>query len=43
MDSNDSFLEKLQPLDDLPQLLDKRRRFARDHKDPTKTLGFLLV
>ncbi|XP_052682470.1 uncharacterized protein LOC128163053 [Crassostrea angulata] len=42
MDSNDSFLEKLQPLDDLPQLLDKRRRFARDHKDPTKTLGFLL-
>lgn len=42
MDSNDSFLEKLQPLDDLPQLLDKRRRFARDQKDPTKTLGFLL-
>ncbi|XP_052682469.1 uncharacterized protein LOC128163052 [Crassostrea angulata] len=42
MDSNDSFLEKLQPLDDLPQLLDKRQRFARDHKDPTKTLGFLL-
>lgn len=43
MDSNDSFLEKLQPLDDLPKLLDRRRRFDRRHKDPTKTLGFLLV
>eukprot|EP00105_Crassostrea_gigas_P043526 XP_019927674.1 PREDICTED: uncharacterized protein LOC105340042 isoform X1 [Crassostrea gigas] len=42
MDSNDSFLEKLQPLDDLPKLLDRRRRFDRRHKDPTKTLGFLL-
>nr|XP_022306873.1 uncharacterized protein LOC111113157 isoform X3 [Crassostrea virginica] len=42
MDSCDSFLEKLQPLDDLPKLLDRRRRFDRSHKDPMKTLGFLL-
>ncbi|XP_062596014.1 uncharacterized protein LOC134257419 isoform X2 [Saccostrea cucullata] len=42
MDSNDSFLEKLQPLDDLPRLLDRRVRFKREYKDPLKTLGFLL-
>ncbi|XP_061186008.1 uncharacterized protein LOC133194074 isoform X5 [Saccostrea echinata] len=42
MDSNDSFLEKLQPLDDLPRLLDRRARFKREYKDPLKTLGFLL-
>lgn len=43
MDSKDSFLEKLQPLHDLPNVLDKRHRFARDYKDPEKTLGFILV
>lgn len=43
MDSSDSFLEKLQPLDDIPKLLDRRRRFDRAHKDTSKTLGFLLV
>lgn len=43
MDSGDSFLEKLQPLDDIPKLLDRRRRFNRTHKDTSKTLGFLLV
>lgn len=42
MDSKDSFLEKLQPLHDLPNVLDKRHRFARDYKDPEKTLGFIL-
>ncbi|XP_034310167.2 uncharacterized protein [Magallana gigas] len=42
MDSKDSFLEKLQPLNDLPNVLDKRQRFARDYKDPAKTLGFIL-
>nr|XP_034309105.1 uncharacterized protein LOC105339290 [Crassostrea gigas] len=42
MDSGDSFLEKLQPLDDIPKLLDRRRRFNRTHKDTSKTLGFLL-
>lgn len=43
MESKDSFLEKLQPLNDLPNVLDKRQRFARDYKDPAKTLGFILV
>nr|XP_034310168.1 uncharacterized protein LOC105319593 [Crassostrea gigas] len=42
MDSKDSFLEKLKPLDDLQNLLDQRQRFVLDQKDPAKTLGFVL-
>uniref|UniRef100_A0A8W8MC69 PNPLA domain-containing protein n=1 Tax=Magallana gigas TaxID=29159 RepID=A0A8W8MC69_MAGGI len=42
MDSKDSFLEKLKPLDDLQNLLDQRQRFALDQKDQAKTLGFVL-
>ncbi|XP_065930254.1 uncharacterized protein [Magallana gigas] len=42
MDSKDSFLEKLKPLDDLQNLLDQRQRFFLDQKDPAKTLGFVL-
>ncbi|XP_048754204.1 uncharacterized protein LOC125665551 isoform X4 [Ostrea edulis] len=42
MNSSDSFLERLQPLDELPKLLDRRKRFNRLHGDPMKTLGFLL-
>ncbi|XP_065929686.1 uncharacterized protein [Magallana gigas] len=42
IDSKDSFLEKLKPLDDLQKLLDQRQRFALDQKDQAKTLDFVL-
>ena len=40
MQKEDSFLRKLQPLSDLPRLMDKRSRFANYNE---KTMGFILV
>ena len=40
MEKDDSFLKKLQPLSDLPRLMDKRSRFATYNE---KTMGFVLV
>jgi hypothetical protein len=40
MKPEDSFLKRLQPLDHLPQLLDKTERFGAFND---QTLGFLLV
>lgn len=42
MRQGDNFLERLQPLDQIPQLLDRRYRFRYD-PDSNKTLGLLLV
>ncbi|KAK3109157.1 hypothetical protein FSP39_024196 [Pinctada imbricata] len=42
MKQGDTFLERLQPLDALPQLLDRRKRFRRYPDEENKTLGFLL-
>ncbi|XP_071136382.1 uncharacterized protein [Mytilus edulis] len=41
MRQGDNFLERLQPLDQIPQLLDRRYRFKYD-PDSNKTLGLLL-
>lgn len=41
MKSGDSFIEKLQPLDEIPQLLARKNRFKFD-PDVNKTLGLLL-
>uniref|UniRef100_K1QRW2 Uncharacterized protein n=1 Tax=Magallana gigas TaxID=29159 RepID=K1QRW2_MAGGI len=43
MKSEDSFLQRLHPLEDLPKILDRRNKFARDEKTADKTLGFLVV
>ena len=40
MNPKDSFLTKLQPLEDLPRLYEKKERFGTYNE---KTLGFLLV
>jgi hypothetical protein len=42
MKQGDSFLEKLQPLDDIPQLLARKNRFEFN-SSINKTLGLLLV
>nr|XP_034302818.1 uncharacterized protein LOC105331199 [Crassostrea gigas] len=42
MKSEDSFLQRLHPLEDLPKILDRRNKFARDEKTADKTLGFLV-
>lgn len=41
MRPGDSFIERLQPLDQIPQLLDRKYRFRYDEKE-NKTLGLLL-
>jgi hypothetical protein len=43
MEEEDSFFARLQPIEKLPLLLDRRNRFARDEKKSAKTLGFILV
>ncbi|XP_048777511.2 uncharacterized protein LOC125681450 isoform X2 [Ostrea edulis] len=42
MEKEDSFFARLQPIEKLPVILDRRNRFASDEKKSTKTLGFLL-
>lgn len=43
MKKEDSFLKRLHPVKDLPKILDRRNRFARDEKTADKTLGFIVV
>lgn len=43
MKKEDSFYKRLQPLDRLPSIMNRRNRFARDEKTADKTLGFILV
>lgn len=43
MKNEDSFLRRLHPVKDLPKILDRRNKFARDEKTADKTLGFILV
>nr|XP_034302817.1 uncharacterized protein LOC117681620 [Crassostrea gigas] len=42
MKNEDSFLKRLHPLKDLPKILDRRNKFARDEKTSDKTLGFIV-
>jgi hypothetical protein len=43
MKKEDSFLKKMQPLEKLPQIMDRQSRFARNEETADKTLGFVLV
>ncbi|XP_048777035.1 uncharacterized protein LOC125681139 isoform X2 [Ostrea edulis] len=42
MKKEDSFLKKMQPLEKLPEIMDRRNRFARNEETADKTLGFVL-
>jgi hypothetical protein len=43
MKKEDSFLKKMQPLEKLPEIMDRKSRFARNEETADKTLGFVLV
>ncbi|XP_061170094.1 uncharacterized protein LOC133179329 [Saccostrea echinata] len=42
MKKEDSFYKRLQPMEKIPYIMDKRHRFARDESTAAKTLGFVL-
>ncbi|XP_062574723.1 uncharacterized protein LOC134236568 isoform X2 [Saccostrea cucullata] len=42
MKKEDSFFERLQPLEKLPFIMDRKNRFARDGTQSSKSLGFIL-
>ncbi|XP_061169580.1 uncharacterized protein LOC133178945 [Saccostrea echinata] len=42
MKKEDSFFERLQPLEKLPFIMDRKNRFARDEAQSSKSLGFIL-
>ena len=43
MGKTNTFLKRLQSLENLPKFLDRKRRFAKDEHTAHKTLGFILV
>nr|XP_022321595.1 uncharacterized protein LOC111123501 isoform X3 [Crassostrea virginica] len=42
MKKEDSFFKRLQPVEMLPTILDRKNKFARDEETANKTLGFVL-
>ncbi|XP_061169581.1 uncharacterized protein LOC133178946 [Saccostrea echinata] len=42
MKKENSFFERLQPLEQLPFIMDRKNRFARDEAQSAKSLGFIL-
>ncbi|XP_048777040.2 uncharacterized protein LOC125681141 [Ostrea edulis] len=42
MKKEDSFLKKMQPLEKLPEIMDRRNKFAQSEETADKTLGFVL-
>ena len=43
MKKEDSFFKRLQPVEMLPTILDRKNKFARVEETANKTLGFVLV